>query len=510
MKIVISIVLVVILSGIFLYFYSHQKAAVEVPAIKPDFNKTKTQIADNLKRVESAINKYIEINGFKPEKPGDVDFSNVLNVNGNPIKKIEFGSDDKNLIYVTISEAGEGEISGKQIVLEADESLYKKDIQGFESKVIPVIELSDTSYIHEAEIRGVQTDKSVKTKRNCRCEFEEENELPLCSELQAYSALFCSQLKSQLKPEPVKPRTYSYYSKFRCYSVDIPLQYMPDQCNTHTYWHSLLAQRQEQQNKLKQQKEQQLLAQEKALADATQHAEDERKAYELRRRERDQNELDFWVPDDVPKILYKTNTERWRSATLLSLPFSEGPMINDDLRKEIFHALSLIQERYNEVKNLQVYESYRLSNLIVILTPQGEKIVKPVRITDNDHKEFDPLNTGISELDELNKKYDVISLNGDTFIKLEFRKPLNLDHVIKEYKSINEYINVFKNDTVGGPDTNIFLKDKGEQWEFAFSRGWGDCPSGCIHFRYFIFLFDRVTGKITKLEEKGDPLPADT
>jgi len=225
----------------------------------------------------------------------------------------------------------------------------------------------------------------------------------------------------------------------------------------------------------------------------------------------------------VPKILYETNAKRWRSATLLALPYSEGPLINEDIRKEIFHALSLIQESYKEVNDIHTHEDYELSNLLIKLTPLGEEAAKPVRYEDGDHgcarrnldclgfdpqsleREFNPLNTGIPELDELNKKYDVISLQGGWDLTMVFRKPLILNYAIEDYKRVDKLKFVGRNDTIG-EGTGIVLKENEDLWEFIFIRGGRDCPSDPYITDIITFLFDRVMKKITKKEERGDPL----
>jgi len=46
-----------------------------------------------------------------------------------------------------------------------------------------------------------------------------------------------------------------------------------------------------------------------------------------------------------------------------------------------------------------------------------------------------------------------------------------------------------------------------EGWLFTLMRGYGDCPSGCIHRRYYPFLYDPSTGRVITLPERGDPWP---
>lgn len=54
------------------------------------------------------------------------------------------------------------------------------------------------------------------------------------------------------------------------------------------------------------------------------------------------------------------------------------------------------------------------------------------------------------------------------------------------------------------------FKRVAEGWQFTLMRGYGDCLSGCIHRRYFPFLYDPSTGTVTKLPEHGDPWPPPT
>ncbi len=42
-------------------------------------------------------------------------------------------------------------------------------------------------------------------------------------------------------------------------------------------------------------------------------------------------------------------------------------------------------------------------------------------------------------------------------------------------------------------------------WRVAITRGWGDCPSGCISRHTWVFDVDGA-GTVTLVEERGDPL----
>jgi len=139
MKIIIPAVIVGILLGIFFTTYLSQQLPVEDAIKKQDFTNTKTQIKHNLERIESSINKYINAHGSMPEKTGDVDFSTVFTAPGNLITDIKIDDESNEIIYITFAETETGGASGKQIVLVTDGSLYKRNTQGREVKIIPEV-----------------------------------------------------------------------------------------------------------------------------------------------------------------------------------------------------------------------------------------------------------------------------------------------------------------------------------------------------------------------------------
>lgn len=44
-------------------------------------------------------------------------------------------------------------------------------------------------------------------------------------------------------------------------------------------------------------------------------------------------------------------------------------------------------------------------------------------------------------------------------------------------------------------------------WTFTYGRGYGDCPSGCIYYHYYDYLYSPRTGRAWKHGEHGDPWP---
>ena len=511
MKIIIPAVIVGILLGIFFTTYLSQQLPVEDAIKKQDFTNTKTQIKHNLERIESSINKYINAHGSMPEKTGDVDFSTVLTAPGNLVTDIKIDDESKGIIYITFAETETGGASGKQLVLETDGSLYRKDPQGRDMKIIPKVKVTSEGIIYIQPPKGKSAVPVVKNELPwsppCRCDYDVVDERPLCSDYREPGISLAGWCKSEPQKEKPQAQLPLPYAIFSCYSVNMPMNYLPDNCHVDIFWHELLAKRQAEID------EQQRLAEEEAAAEAKRREEenkpleDEKKARYLWSRRLAEREFAFFMPDDAPKILSKTNSFRWSSATLLSLPYSEGPIINEDIRKEIFEALTLIQEKHKEVEDVHASERFPMSYLLIELTPLGKETAKPVRVAGG-HREFNPLDTGIPELDELNGKYDVISLQGNSyFLYVEFRKALNLNYVVEDYKRVDKLKYVYTNDIVAGGGGGIVLKEKGDLWEFVFSRGWGDCPSGCIHHRYYVFSYNRKDKIVKKESESGSALP---
>lgn len=317
--------------------------------------------------------------------------------------------------------------------------------------------------IYEQPTIGVPV---VKSPRTCRCDYESVDERPLCSASPAYSALICSRSK------PIKKKNQEQY---------------------------VLAKRQAKVE------EQQRLAEKAAAAEAkrreeeNKHLEDERIAFELFKRKQAERELKLWVPDDVPKILYGTNAKRWGSATILSVAYSESTEFNEHIRKELFIALSLIQDNYKEVTDIHTDGDYSLMGISIYLTQEGKKkILESIP----DLAESDPISnvqtTGIAKLDQLNNKYDVESLTlYDTLLVVEFRMPLNVNYLIEEYKSLNETDEVHKS-YASMQFNHITLEEKGDMWNFVFYTRNYD-----VDHRYYAFSYNRKDQSVKKGLEYG-------
>lgn len=74
---------------------------------------------------------------------------------------------------------------------------------------------------------------------------------------------------------------------------------------------------------------------------------------------------------------------------------------------------------------------------------------------------------------------------------------------MEEYTGLSH---VLPNSDLGGGTSRELLRE-GRVWRFRFTRGYGDCPSGCIYSRIYEYRYDTRTGRAWKHSESGDPYP---
>ena len=73
--------------------------------------------------------------------------------------------------------------------------------------------------------------------------------------------------------------------------------------------------------------------------------------------------------------------------------------------------------------------------------------------------------------------------------RLRFTQTLNMKAVAAGYRRSPAVLAADPSGFVGDGD-NIWAIKTGSGWEFVFSRGWGDCPSGCTVRRSFFVAVD--------------------
>lgn len=120
--------------------------------------------------------------------------------------------------------------------------------------------------------------------------------------------------------------------------------------------------------------------------------------------------------------------------------------------------------------------------------------------------------SGVSALDTILTEFKivsiqkVVSLEDSTVFKLTFEHPLNIRRIADRIKATSDHIKYAEINGRAGDGNNIGFQQENGQRKYDFSRGWGDCPSGCINRRHWIVTI-AADGTMT-IEESGSPLPA--
>jgi len=199
---------------------------------------------------------------------------------------------------------------------------------------------------------------------------------------------------------------------------------------------------------------------------------------------------------------------RFETATVLSLPYSESGFINEAIRREILAALTLIQERYPEVRTAYRESWYDLRSLLVMLeTEQREALQASSTVVSAADGDVLLAATGIDELDRLNAKFraTAVVLSKYGWLDLTFAEPLAMLEVEKQYERIAgvKFAATQKKDRPSGSE--ITLKENNATWEFKFSAGCVENTADCAHgsYKYLYFTYDRHSGQVRKDREEG-------
>lgn len=117
-------------------------------------------------------------------------------------------------------------------------------------------------------------------------------------------------------------------------------------------------------------------------------------------------------------------------------------------------------------------------------------------------------NTGVIEIDSIINNYNLDinymeQADSTYWFEIKSQIPINYFALIEEFKKTNEFITVEPVGLIGG-GSNISLENQYNSRNYRYNYGWGDCPSGCINYHYWIVkLKDK---EIELIEEGGDSL----
>jgi hypothetical protein len=95
---------------------------------------------------------------------------------------------------------------------------------------------------------------------------------------------------------------------------------------------------------------------------------------------------------------------------------------------------------------------------------------------------------------------------GTVSVSLRSTRPLNMSALARIFSTIEGVNEAWHEPYCGGGGDDITARAERDFWEFEYSIGWGDCPSGCGLHHYWSF---RVypNGKVEYEGSYGDPGP---
>lgn len=117
--------------------------------------------------------------------------------------------------------------------------------------------------------------------------------------------------------------------------------------------------------------------------------------------------------------------------------------------------------------------------------------------------------TGNAEIDSLMENYNLELLRYNALslfhvVELISAAPLNISALGNKFELVEGIIFAEENGTVGGGN-DIHASRETEHLSVEFSKGWGDCPAGCIHRHYWHFNV-KYDGNVIFVGSFGDPI----
>jgi len=184
-----------------------------------------------------------------------------------------------------------------------------------------------------------------------------------------------------------------------------------------------------------------------------------------------------------------------QDAIIITLRHQDGIWLDSTMAAEIDSGLDAARSEIDTLQTICARPDYALNDLIVVTDA-------PWNIA---WRQGDLL-TGEQYIDSLGVEYDLIKVryhnwSHDTFI-LGFLKPLHMWNLSVLYKNHPDVVYGSPNGNLGDGNNIQYFKKNGIL-HYAFSRGWGDCPAGCIHrYYWYVTVCLSDTGSLVCLEEE--------
>lgn len=202
--------------------------------------------------------------------------------------------------------------------------------------------------------------------------------------------------------------------------------------------------------------------------------------------------------------VFSSNQSRAQISTdaiVLTLRAQSGIHLDTLMALEIDSGLVAARNNVDTVRSIHAFPDYVSTHLLVKTNATWAEAWHQGNI-----------HTGERYIDSLGEEYGLNNVQGDplNWFLLSFSAPKQMRRLALLYKNHPDVIYAEPNWYMGDGDRIQYFKKDNVQ-HFVFSRGWGDCPAGCIsRFNWYVSVIRSDTGRIGQLEDQvllNNPVP---
>ena len=176
-----------------------------------------------------------------------------------------------------------------------------------------------------------------------------------------------------------------------------------------------------------------------------------------------------------------------RDAELLAMEISGALLPPTELTEQIAADLEAIRSEFPVVSEIHHHPRWKPGELLVGLTDEAFE-----QFQQGEYRGLDNLNTWFGAV-------NIRTLGGIPALYLQFDQEYNPEVLATFYSEAEGVRHAGPNGIIGDGNTI-----EGAPSTYTFSRGWGDCPAGCISRHFWVFTVEN--GSVTLVEEFGASL----